>query len=197
MSNCKKYGVYKFVDKNDWKTFLSTSMFIDKGEKVVDIGAGGGKVIKLLEKFHSCKVTALDVENQLNVPINDYHLFDGKKIPFSNKSFDTVLISYVFHHVDKKLKENFLLECKRVAKKKIIMHEDVPCNAVDRFLTKLHGWEFKKRTGIQSEPSFLSIKGFKELFNKLNLTLEHIVKFPRFAREFYYPVKRLMFVLKV
>ncbi len=193
----KKPKMSEFIDKNDWKTFLATSMFIEKGESVLDVGAGNGKVIKLLEKFHGCNISAVDVQNQSNIPIKNYKLFDGENLPYKDNAVDTILLSYVFHHVDKNNKHDFLKECMRVTKKKIIMNEDVPKNAFDRLLSKLHGWEFKKRTGIESEPSFLNFEGFKKLFAKLNLNLKHVIKFPRFAREFYYPINRLMFVLEL
>src|SRR3989344_3086431 len=97
--------------------------YIEKGEKVLDIGAGSGYISKILSSKAS--ITLLDIKdyNQTNLPLK---LYDGKKIPFKSKSFDTAMIITVFHYIPNQLE--FLKEAKRVCGK-IIIVDDVYKNS--------------------------------------------------------------------
>jgi ubiquinone/menaquinone biosynthesis C-methylase UbiE len=177
-----------------WQSYVSTSIFVEPGERVLDVGCGSGHIGKLLESHQNCSVTGIDIMKCIEVPL-DFKEFDGRKIPFPDNYFDTLLLIYVFHHVDRAHKMDFLKECIRVTRKKLIIHEDVPANLFDRLMNAFHGWEFKLRTGIEEEPSFPDLEEYISLFKKNNLNLIHTLKFNRFSREWYRPVNRMMFVL--
>ena len=80
---------------------------------VLDVGSGRGYIAKEISKDGK-KVQCLDVKD-LNLTDLPLKIYDGKKIPFRAKSFDTVLVCYVLHHVDNPI--SLLKECARVAKK--------------------------------------------------------------------------------
>ena len=62
--------------------------YVSKGEKVLDIGAGTGYTSEILCK--KADATLLDIKdyNQTKLPLK---LYDGRKIPFKNKSFCNIL----------------------------------------------------------------------------------------------------------
>ena len=69
--------------------------YIKKDEKVLDIGAGSGYIAEIISK--KADVTLLDIKNynQTKLPLK---IYDGKKIPFKDNSFDTAMIITVFHY---------------------------------------------------------------------------------------------------
>lgn len=105
--------------------------FLKKGERVLDIGAGGGWTGELISKKKEIEVQLLDVEdfNRSKLPLVVY---DGENIPFSNNSFDSSLLLFVLHHCKDPML--VLKEAIRVTKKRIIIHEDTYTSSFDRAL---------------------------------------------------------------
>lgn len=104
--------------------------FINQGEKVLDIGAGGGWIGKEIKKRKGVNVALLDIID-FNRSCLKLMLYDGKNIPFPDNNFDVSLLIFTLHHCSDPLK--VLEEAKRVTKDKIIIIEDVPfsrCNEV-------------------------------------------------------------------
>jgi ubiquinone/menaquinone biosynthesis C-methylase UbiE len=108
-----------------------------EGNTILDIGAGRGYLAKLIAKKRGKKVTGVDIY------IPDY-LKDLKnptfiesnveKLPFKNKSFDTVIATHTIEHVLEP--EKVVKEMRRVAKKKIIIV--VPRQRENRYTFDLH-----------------------------------------------------------
>lgn len=90
-------------------------------QSVLDVGAGSGRFGKLLADKCGIKVEGVDVVDYLDSPI-PFHVYDGKKLPFPDNSFDTVITLFVLHHCS--FQEELFTEMVRVAKKKIIILED-------------------------------------------------------------------------
>lgn len=101
---------------------------LEGSETVLDLGCGSGEVSKALTEL-GYKVTSVDVVNKVKVDGVNVLIYDGKKIPFENKKFDTLLLITVLHHVG--WYEELLMEAGRVGKKVIVV-EDVYENWWDR-----------------------------------------------------------------
>lgn len=95
--------------------------FLEKGETILDIGAGTCNISELLLQKNYA-VTPLDVKNLSAVDHIKPIIYDGKTIPFGDDSFDAALILTVLHHTLKP--EEILMEARRVSKK-IIVIEDI------------------------------------------------------------------------
>ena len=68
------------------------SPFIGKKEKILDIGTGTGFVAAGIAKVKNKNITCVDVHrNPLNIS-DKIIIYNGKKLPFSDNSFDTVLL---------------------------------------------------------------------------------------------------------
>lgn len=107
--------------------------YIKESTTLVDIGSGTGDVAYLLKNLGK-DVTAVDVSDfhgpRLVTPI----IYDGKKLPFKDKSFDTALLLMVLHHTpDPAI---VFSEAARVAKE-IVLIETTYTNSIDRFFTIL------------------------------------------------------------
>jgi len=121
------------------------SPFIDKKEKILDIGTGTGFVAKGIMEAKNKNITCIDVRlNPLckSIPVI---IYDGKKLPFPDESFDTSLLIAVLHHCKKPL--SVLDEAIRVSSKRIIIMEDLFESPVEKWLTLIEdsivNWEFK------------------------------------------------------
>lgn len=172
-----KYFPFKFlleriIRNRTEKIVNSFDEFIKKGEKILDVGAGGGWVTEEIQKRKNNKVTLLDVIdfNQTNLKLV---LYNGEKIPFSNNSFDAVLLIYVLHHTKNPLK--VLEEAKRVTKDRIIIFEDTFSSYFDKFflcfrdvLTNLLGFlvkPFKKKVPF----NFKEVPEWERIFEDFRL----------------------------
>lgn len=150
------------------------SPHIKKNEKIIDVGSGTGFVAKLLMQKTSARVTLVDVRHNplcSSLPIT---LYDGKKLPFSNNSFDTASLIAVLHHCNKPI--DVLDEAIRVASTKIIIMEDLFESRIEKWLTLIEdsivNWEFRGHPhNNRLEDEWIKI------FHKKNLK---IIKFEKF-----------------
>jgi len=105
--------------------------YIEKSKKIIDIGSGTGDVALLLKQSGK-DITPVDVADFHGIRVLETTIYDGKKLPFPNKSFDTALLLMVLHHTpDPQL---VFSEAARVAKE-IVVIETSYTNSFDKFLT--------------------------------------------------------------
>ena len=123
--------------------------FIAKGDRVLDIGAGGGWIGKYIRDLRQANVTLLDVADmhRTEIPVTVY---DGRNMLFPDASFDDSLLLFVLHHCEDPIQ--VLSEAVRVSKKRIIIFEDTFRNPFEKFLAGLNDW-------IANSPFFLADPG--------------------------------------
>lgn len=109
-----------------WKYSLIKNHIKDS-KKILDFGAGDMSLALFISRRNKkINVTGVDVidpgyKNKKNAKFVKY---DGKKLPFKNREFDTLIAFYVLHHCNN-LKE-VIAECARVTGKRIIVVESIP-----------------------------------------------------------------------
>ena len=95
-------------------------IFPDKAS-ILDVGCGDGTIDALiLEKRSDISVQGVDVLLRPTRRIN-VELFDGIKLPSSDKSYDVVMLIDVLHHTDDPL--ILLREATRVARKFVVIKD--------------------------------------------------------------------------
>ena len=105
--------------------------YLRKQDRILDIGSGFGLVSHaLLRRGYS--IYPLDIQDRSLFTEVQTHVYDGRKLPFSNNKFDVALLITVLHHVPQP--EILLKEVTRVAKK-IILMEDVYGSEFERLTT--------------------------------------------------------------
>ena len=154
--------------------------FINTGDKVIDIGSGGGWTGELIKEHKQADVTLLDVQdlNYSKLPITVY---DGKEIPFKDNSFDVGLLLFVLHHCQNP--EQVLQEAARVSKKLIILEDtfqswfgrlfvcanDIVTNLPSALITKQ---SIKGHLPL----SFKKISEWTALFKQMNMSLTYVAQ---------------------
>lgn len=124
-------NVVRFLEKVRIRGMLDCfEDYLKEGDRVLDFGCGlGGISEKLINDGYD--VVSLDVKN---VSLTDMEpvIYDGKKIPFKDDSFDVALVLTVLHHTADP--EKLLEEVGRVAKR-IVVIEDVYDSLVGKYIT--------------------------------------------------------------
>ena len=165
--------IEKKIGKRTEKIVNTFDSFINQGEKILDIGAGGGWIGKEIQKRKNAEVTLLDVIdfNQTDLKLV---LYDGKKIPFPDNSSDTSLLIFVLHHCNYPLE--VLKEVKRATRKKIIIIEDIPTSRLNKIF--LYLWDIitglpslTKPPGENMSFKFKTIPQWQKIFNDLQLKI--------------------------
>jgi ubiquinone/menaquinone biosynthesis C-methylase UbiE len=83
----------------------------------LDVGGGTGALAQAVKRLFSLdRVASVDIENRFLPSIDiETSLYDGVTLPFSDRSFDCVLMFNVLHHVPVAARPALLRECRRVA----------------------------------------------------------------------------------
>ncbi len=106
---------------------------VQPGDHVLDCGCGEGFYTMVLSELYDCKITALDsdepllkiarerVGNKLSI---EFKVGDATRIPYSDNTFDKIILTEVLEHVPNDLQA--LLEVKRVMKPGGVLAITVP-----------------------------------------------------------------------
>lgn len=118
----RAFEVYDKMDSQEHeRRITSISKYVKKGDTVLDIGSGSGRFGKKVSERLGVAVSGVDVceYSDASIPV---HIYDGKRLPFGDKSFDVVFFAFVLHHTDDHL--GILREAARVSRKRVIVFED-------------------------------------------------------------------------
>lgn len=96
--------------------------YLPDGAKVLDIGCGNMLLAKDLVRRKKITVQGVDVLD-MNLTSLPHQIFDGRRLPFPDKSFDFSLLIGVLHHAPNQ--DALLYEAKRVTKNAIVVFEDI------------------------------------------------------------------------
>lgn len=166
---------------------LECQPFIKKGSKILDLGCGSAIVAKNFQDFFQAEVIGVDIKDRRIFPI-PFQIIDGSHLPFPEKSFDVVLISYVLHHSQNPIP--LLKEATRVAIDKILIYEDLPENFFSKLFCHFHHFTFNKFfLNPSTDFNFKTESEWEKIFKEIGLKV--IFK----KRVSNFPVKKELFVL--
>lgn len=132
-----------------------------KGEKtILDVGCGNGRLAKKLQEKLGLEISGIDVylPEKPKIPVS---LFDGKKIPFSDNSFDAVFLMDMLHHAENAF--DIFSEAMRVAKKFVLIKDHFYENAVDSAALKIADFAGNFASGMPLTFNFKSKKEWREM----------------------------------
>lgn len=194
-------GLYNSLEDNIYKRtcwFMrkELSSYVHKGESLLDVGSGRGYLDLQIKKKLGVTVTCVDIHNYSGVDL-PVVLFDGVSLPFADKTFDVVLLSYVLHHSGQR-QIDLLKEAKRVCRGKIIIYEDEAVGGIGQLFTSFHGPAFNFIVGIKNGTRcvFHSTSEWEKIFTGLGLSVQ-VCRTSWNLGAIILPVKRAFFVLSI
>lgn len=153
---------------------------------VLNVGSGDGVLSKKLQ-MAGYKVTNLEVRK---IDGEYILLFDGKNIPFPDRTFDVTICIYVLHHA--KYQERLIEEIARVSRGGILIAEDTPKNRLEMLISKVHALIAYLR-GWSTFCMFRSESEWKGLVEKNEATFVHAKQLKKW---WGYPVSHTLLMFK-
>lgn len=163
-------------------------------DSVLDVGCGSGYVTR--EIGSTCDAWGIDVVDSRRTELGNFHLYDGLTIDFPDQRFDVVILAFVLHHVPNELKPKLLGEARRVCRRRLLVLEDTPRNAVDRFFNRRHGERFRRSIGSSADFGFYSQTEWERVFDEAELDVVESRPLGRFCRDWLQPFARSFFVTR-
>ena len=105
--------------------------YIKNSNKLIDIGSGTGYVASILKR-EGKDITPVDVDSFRGLRLIKPIIYDGKKLPFPDKSFGTGLLLMVLHHTPDP--STVFSEAARVARD-IVVIETSYKNCIEKCIT--------------------------------------------------------------
>jgi len=172
-------------------TLLRFAQELQEVRRVLDVGSGRGYAAEVIEEEWGCEVVCCDVVLATN-DTDEFVIFDGERLPFADRSFDAVLMTFVLHHAQ--APDQLLKEARRVSRQVVLIVEDTPRSWVDEAWGSWHTRSFKRRTGLDWEGRIRRAEEWKAVFGRAGLHVKRAHRLRRWER--VPPVARTAFVLE-
>jgi ubiquinone/menaquinone biosynthesis C-methylase UbiE len=185
----------KTVKKETLQTVSLLTPHLAPGDSVLDIGCGEGYVLDELVARGCRDVQGVDIVDIRRNKDYPFHFYDGVTLPFTDRTFDLVVLSFVLHHVPNDRKLALLDEALRVSRAKVVVVEDTPSTAFDRVMNHRHGESYRRKIGSTAAFGFLTAGEWRWLFRGMGIEPE-MHPLSRFCRSILQPFARTAFVLR-
>jgi ubiquinone/menaquinone biosynthesis C-methylase UbiE len=183
------------VKKETLHTVSLVTPHLEAGSSVLDIGCGEGYVLDELMARGVTDVQGADIVDIRRNKDYPFSLYDGETLPFPDRSFDVVVLSFVLHHVPNERKLVLIEEALRVSRAKVVIVEDTPSTAFDRLMNRRHGESYRRKIGSAAAFGFLTEGEWRWLFRGMGLEPESR-PLSRFCRSILQPFARTAFILR-
>ena len=142
----------------------------EPGHTILDCGCGTMYVANLIHQASGARIIGSDILN-FNESELEMCVCPGENLPFADSSVDVVLLIFVLHHSRDPI--SILRESIRVARKRVIIFEDVYENRLELGFLKIFDW-LGNRTVSASIPLPFTFKPeaeWKRIFHDLDAKL--------------------------
>ncbi len=183
------------VKKETLHTVSLVAPHVAPGASVLDVGCGEGYVLEELAARGAGELFGVDVVDIRQERGRPFRLFDGIELPFGDRRFDVVLLSFVLHHVPDERKCELLRQALRVCRGTVIIVEDTPVTLFDRIMNRRHGETYRRRIQSTAAYGFLTQREWRWLFRGLGVEPQ-ARPLSRFCRSVLQPFARTAFLLR-
>ena len=137
---------------------------------VLDVGCGDGTIDASIKRLRpALSITGVDVlaRPETHIPV---HLFDGRALPFADRSFDVVMFVDVLHHTDDP--EILLREAKRVARHSVVLKDHTRDSRLAYTTLRIMDWVGNAHHGVALPYNYWSGLKWRDAFARIGLTPE-------------------------
>ena len=134
---------------------------------ILDVGCGSGELARLvMQRKPGLSIVGADVfvRSAVAIPVAD---FDGRHLPFANRTFDGVIMVDVVHHADDQ--PQILHEVARVTAGPVLIKDHVARNQADRALLAFMDWVGNRSYGVQLPYKYLSPTEWAAFFAQVGM----------------------------
>jgi SAM-dependent methyltransferase len=140
---------------------------VPQGATVLDVGCGDGTIASLLLQHDpTLSIQGLEIAARPACSI-ECRLFDGKRIPHPDRSFDVCLFVDVLHHAEDM--EFLLKEARRVSRRFLLIKDHCCENRFDWWTLKVMDWVGNRPHGVVLTYDYKSRKQWIETFASCGL----------------------------
>jgi SAM-dependent methyltransferase len=145
---------------------------LDRGWTMLDLGAGTGYISRWLKERTGVEPTLTDVVAYHNreKALPFIRLDDPFHVPVADWSFDSVMLLFVFHHVDRFEDQERLLD---EAVRRIVILEDTPETRIDLVFNKAWDWLLNRRHRVPCPFTFRRAADWADLFKERDVSIAH------------------------
>jgi SAM-dependent methyltransferase len=142
----------------------SLSSHLGQVESLLDIGCGDGRNTKRLAELCGARTIAgVDVTIRKETLI-DVSQYDGKNVPFPDRSFDAVTLVDVLHHCEDP--QRTLDEAVRVARNMVVIKDHLAYGAVTRWMLKMQDLVGNAKDSIPCPGTYFELRQWVEMFDR-------------------------------
>ena len=143
------------------------ALMILPGSQILDVGCGDGSLAALLAQLvPGLTVQGVEVHARPNCAI-ECRLYDGKRFPFPDSSFDVCLLVDVLHHT--MAPETICGEAFCVSRKYVLIKDHLCENQVDAWTLRFMEWVGNRSHGVALPYNYLSQERWGRLFDAAGL----------------------------
>ncbi len=144
--------------------------------RVLDLGAGEGYVGEEIHRTTGAEVVLADVRDENQTPL-PFVVYDGRKLPFEDGSFDATVLVFVLHHASDP--EAVVREARRVTRGPVLVIESVFegtwdrrwLEVADRLANRIRGGGTMREQ--EAHLRFRTVEEWRVLFEAARLRVAH------------------------
>ena len=135
--------------------------------EVIDVGSGDGYLGAVLQSFRpGTRVTGVETHvRALTRPGFEPVVFDGRRLPFGDRTFDVAILSNVLHHADDQ--PALFAETCRVTRRRVIIKDHLARHALDRWKLAALDIAGNRRFGADTQGDYLDREQWTSMFARV------------------------------
>ena len=164
-------------------------------DSVLDIGCGEAYVTAGLAR-RAPDTWGADIVDLRRAHVPHFVAYDGLRLDLPDDRFDVVALSFVLQHVPNELKPTLIAEARRVCRRTLLVIEDRPRTAFDRWTSNRHGESYRKKINSTASFGFYTQREWEQFFAREGFEVLESRRLSRLCRDPFQPYARSFFVLR-